>query len=124
MKYLIDVNALIAWHHPAAEDHGAFHAWRKANAGSEMLSCGITELGFIRVSMQVFHYTAEQAEAALRHLRRHLRYATELPPPSMPAWATTAGRTTDAYLSQIASHHGASLATFDTQIPGSILVES
>lgn len=122
MIYLLDVNALIAWHHPAAQDHAVFHVWRKANAQPELMSCAITELGFLRVSMQAFHHSAAQAQAALQHMKRHLRYAGELPDPSLPGWAQTAGQTSDAYLAPIASHHGARLATFDTQIPGATLI--
>jgi predicted nucleic acid-binding protein len=122
VRYLLDVNALIAWHHANAQDHAAFHAWRKANARGTLLSCAITELGFVRVSMQVFRYDPARAYAALAQMKPYLRFAAELPPPRLPAWTTTAARTTDAYLSQVAAHHDARLATFDTGIPGATLI--
>lgn len=122
MNYLLDVNALVAWHHPNAQDHAAFHVWHRANSGAGLWSCAITELGFLRVSMQAFRYDARQAAAALAQLKRSLRYAAELPPPQLPAWAKTAASTTDAYLQQIATHHGAQLATFDASIPGAVRI--
>ncbi|MGH8019823.1 MAG: type II toxin-antitoxin system VapC family toxin [Opitutaceae bacterium] len=122
MKHLLDVNALIAWHHPSAPDHADFHAWRRAHRGEELISCAITELGFLRVSMQAFRYTAAQAQTALESLRRHLSYAADLPPPALPGWSNSAARTTDAYLAQVAAAHGALLATFDAGIPGATLI--
>jgi uncharacterized protein len=122
VTFLLDVNALIAWHHPAAQDHAVFHAWRRANAEHELMSCAITELGFLRVSMQAFHYSPSQAQAALRLMKQHLRFAAELPSPELASWTKTAGQTTDAYMIQITSHHRARLATFDTQIPGATLI--
>ena len=123
MSFLLDVNVLIAWAHPNAQGHAAFHAWRRAHATVPLVSCAITELGFLRVSMVAFHYDAAQAAAALARLRAQMgKYAAELPPPRLSAWATTASRTTDAYLAQIAGHHGAELATFDKGIPGATLI--
>jgi predicted nucleic acid-binding protein len=122
VKYLLDVNALIAWHHANAQDHAAFHAWRKANSRGTLLSCAITELGFVRVSMQVFRYESERAYAALAEMKRYLRFVADLPPPHLPAWSITAARTTDAYLAQVAAHHHAQFATFDTGIPGATII--
>ena len=123
MKFLLDVNALIAWHHPNAQGHESFHAWRQAQPAATLVSCAITELGFLRISMVAFRYDAAQAAAALHRLKAQIgEYAAELPPPRLPAWATAASRTTDAYLAQLAEHHGASLATFDMDIPGATLI--
>ena len=123
MRFLLDVNALIAWGHGNAQDHAAFHAWRKKRAGATLVSCAITELGFLRVSMVAFHLDAAQAAALLATLKREMReFAAESPSPNLPKWATTAGRTTDAYLTQLASHHGATLATFDRGIPAAEVI--
>ena len=72
--------------------------------------------------MLAFHYTPAQAQTALNHMKQHMRYLAELPSPRLPAWAKTAASTTDAYLAQIASHHGAVLATFDHHIPGATTI--
>ena len=124
MRYLLDVNALIAWYHANAQDHAAFHAWRKANPKGTLLSCAITELGFVRVSMQVFRYDSARAYGALAEMKRHLRFVADLPAPRPPAWITTAARTTDAYLAQVAAHHHARFATFDTGIPGATVIDA
>ena len=36
----------------------------------------------------------------------------------LPAWVKTGGQTTDGHLLQLASAHGAVLATLDAKIPG------
>jgi predicted nucleic acid-binding protein len=120
VKFLLDVNALLAWGHPDAADHVALHAWLRAHAADTLCSCAITELGFLRVSMQVFRYNAVQAQRELHELRKKLEFLPDLPAPKLPAWCKTHGRTTDAYLLQIAAYHGAQLATFDTGIPGAV----
>ena len=77
----------------------------------------------MRISMQAFRLDAAQAAMALGHLKRGLDgYVAELPPPKLPAWATTHGLTTDAYLAQVAATAGLTLATFDRGIPGAMLI--
>lgn len=121
--FLLDVNALLAWEHPTAHGHAAFHAWRAAHPTDELLACAITELGFIRVSVQVFSYSIAQAHEALaQRLRPHLRFLPDLPAPALPTWVMGASRTTDGYLVQVAQTHGAMLATFDAGIPGAIVI--
>jgi len=41
---------------------------------------------------------------------------------NLPAWVKAAGQTTDGHLLQLASAHGAILATFDARIPGAFLI--
>lgn len=121
--FLLDVNVLLAWEHPTAQGHAVFHGWRAVHPSDELLSCAVTELGFIRISVQVFSYSVAQAHEALaQRLRPHVRYLAELPPPALPSWVKGASRTTDGYLAQIAAAHGAHLATFDTGIPGATLI--
>ena len=64
MKYLLDVNALLAWEHDSSSHHLEFHTWVKKVNRSNLWTCAFTELGFLRVSMQVFHYNLEQAAAS------------------------------------------------------------
>ena len=64
MKFLLDVNALIAWRHPNAQGHATFHVWRRAHAADTLASCAITDLGFLRISMIAFHYEVAQATTA------------------------------------------------------------
>jgi predicted nucleic acid-binding protein len=114
MKHLLDVNALIAWHHPTHPHHARFHAWRRNLKPVQMTTCAITELGFLRVSMQAYGYTREMAEKALDDMRKDGAARVDSHPrPALAKWATTGAKTTDAYLCQLAAAHALQLATFD-----------
>ncbi len=89
----------------------------------EFATCAHTELGFIRISLQVFGDTLAEAQTQLAAMKREAGgFVAEAPPPKLPAWATTAAKTSDAYLSQVAAAAGLTLATFDRGIPGSVLI--
>lgn len=117
MSYLLDTNALLAWEHSNSPHHAEFHAWAGKLGSPELWTCAHTELGFLRVSMQVFGYSLAQAAEALGSLKRQARgFVGSAPSPRLPAWASTAGRTSDAYLTQLARENGLRLATFDSGI--------
>jgi predicted nucleic acid-binding protein len=117
VTYLLDVNALVAWHHPGSPHHARFHAWAGIIGRAQLRTCALSELGFIRVSMQVFGYTVQQATSELAVIRKQTGgYIEQAPPPRLPAWATTPGRTSDGYLVQLAASRGMKLATLDTGI--------
>ena len=117
---LLDVNALVAWEHSGSPHHKRFHVWASKRGARNFRTCAIAELGFIRVSMQVFGYSLDDASKALGELRAHTGGFIETAPhPELQAWASTANKTTDAYLIQIARAHRAKLATFDTGISDS-----
>jgi predicted nucleic acid-binding protein len=117
MKYLLDVNALLAWRHARAPHHDTFHAWAALTGRKNLHTCALVELGFIRVSMQVFGYTLPQAQDALDNLKEQVDGFVEMAPsPRLATWAVTAARTSDAYLVQVARANGLKLATFDSGI--------
>lgn len=119
MKHLLDVNALIACEHRGSPHHATFHAWAKREGMASLATCGLAELGFIRVSMQAFGYSLTEAQTSLNAIKSRLGgYLVDAPSPLLPAWASTAAKTSDGYLVQIAEAHGLNLATFDTGIPG------
>ncbi len=92
MKFLLDVNALIAWHHGRAPKHLGFHAWAAKEHFGEFAMCAHAELGFIRVSMQAFGYSLVDAETALGEIRRATGgFIETAPPPKLATWATKAG---------------------------------
>ncbi len=125
MRYLLDVNALLAWHHSGSAHHAAFHRWKKKRPADELCTCALVELGFLRVSMQNFAYTAPQAAQALASIRRDVgHFLAELPPPDLPGWVTRGDETTDGYLCRLAATHGLRLATFDARLkdPVALLV--
>lgn len=123
MKYLLDVNALIAWWHADAEDHAAFHAWAAKAGFQSLATCALAELGFIRVSMQAFGYSLPEARDALAVMKRTAGgFVEQAPSPKPPAWCTKAAQTSDAFLAQVAETAGLHLATFDNGIPGATVI--
>jgi predicted nucleic acid-binding protein len=123
MNYLLDVNALLAWRHANAHGHDAFHAWAKASGFKALGTCAHTELGFLRVSMQVFNLSLAEAQTALAEIKRQAGgFVAGAPSPKLPAWGSKPSQTSDAYLVQVATAAGLTLATFDTAIPGATLI--
>ncbi|MGA2053483.1 MAG: PIN domain-containing protein [Opitutales bacterium] len=117
MNHLLDANALLAWHHPGSPHHAAFHAWVKRVGRATLRTCALTELAFVRVSMQAFGYTLAQAQQALAATKAQVGgFVAAAPSPMLPAWASAPHKTTDAWLCQLASAHDLQLATFDTGI--------
>ena len=123
MKFLLDVNALMAWSHPTAHGHPQFHAWAKAQGLDQLATCALSELGFLRVTMQRYGMPLADARRAVDDIRLKAGGFVECPPPNLPPWAGTASKTSDAYLTQVAAAAGLQLATFDTGIPGAVLIE-
>lgn len=129
MRYLLDVNSLIAL---GFADH-AFHLrmveWLRANEDLELLSCSIVELGFVRVLSQVASYafSVGQARALLEQLKaspvRPIRFLTDdRDILRLPGWVKSTGQTTDGHLVDLAKAHGCRLATFDSRIPTAFLI--
>ena len=117
MKVLLDVNALLAWEHGNSPHHEAFHAWVARQQDLSLWTCALTELGFIRVSMQVFGYDRASADQALQRMKSATAgFISQAPTPQLSVWAKSAAQTTDAYLVQVASENGLKLATFDRKI--------
>jgi predicted nucleic acid-binding protein len=132
MKYLLDVNALVALGFLQHEFHGRTANWvrRLAQKGvPELATCSITELGFVRVLVQASHYGFSVAHA--RNLLLQLKIGEKLKfafiPDNhdvshLPAWVKSARPTTDGHLAQLAKANSAVLATLDTGIPGAYLI--
>ena len=127
MKYLLDVNALVAalW---ATHVHNArVHAWLDSRPdGDSVLTCGVTEVGFIRVINAAYAVPIADAKAALRAFREKggLEFLVGSPSPVavLPAWPRNHKQVMDAYLVGIAEHHGSHLATLDRGIPGAKVI--
>jgi hypothetical protein len=67
--------------------------------------------------MQVFGYTLQQSTAELAVMRRETGgFIEQAPSPRLPPWATSAARTSDGYLVQLAAAVGMKLATLDAGI--------
>lgn len=127
MRYLLDVNALVAALWAAHEHHERMHRWLASRADDDaVLTCGLTEIGFIRVINAAYGVPVPTAKAALVELRQRagIAYLAATPSPldALPAWAQSHKQVMDAYLVAIAEHGGAKLATLDRGIPGAKLI--
>lgn len=129
MKLLADVNVLVAlaWpHHPHHAD--ARRWWGGLGKADALATCAITELGFVRVSLQIPGVATDLAGAqqALAQLRRarpgHVFLADGIEASALPPWVKTARQTTDGHLATLAAAAGALLVTLDSGIPGAVLL--
>jgi hypothetical protein len=126
VKYLLDVNALVALGFIHHEFHNRIATWVKAQEFPEMATCSITELGFVRVLSQApaYGFTVVQARTVLLRLKRAkiltFIFITDNHDIShLPAWVKSPKQTTDGHLVELARVIGAILATLDEKVPGS-----
>ena len=126
MKYLLDVNALVALGFIHHEFHDRLAAWIKAQQFPELATCSITELGFVRVLSQApaYGFTVVQARTALLRLKgaKILTFAFIADAHDishLPAWVKSPRQTTDGHLVELARVSGAVMATLDEKVPGS-----
>ena len=124
MKYLLDVNALVALGFRHHEFHGLVAAWVRAQQFPPLATCSITELGFVRVLAQAPAYglTVAQARTLLLRLKASSALAVTFIPDGhdishLPPWVKGPKQTTDGHLAELASANGALLATLDEKIP-------
>ncbi|MEP6668422.1 MAG: TA system VapC family ribonuclease toxin [Chthoniobacter sp.] len=133
MRYLLDVNVLVAWGWADHADHERAARWIhriRKKKGDHLLTSAIPQLGFVRVSVQRTggQILPEAAGQVLAGMLRSLGAAHQFVPDDQeavrwPAWCTAAARTTDAHLIELATIHGAKLATLDQGIPGAIVID-
>jgi toxin-antitoxin system PIN domain toxin len=113
MKYLLDVNVLLAaiWeNHP--QHHKAF-AWLSRK---DFLLCPLTELGFLRISTnkKVMNAPMDKARELLEKFSKNPRAERILDDlPALNSRPKKSEEVTDQYLADLAAKHGARLATFD-----------
>jgi predicted nucleic acid-binding protein len=132
MRYLLDVNALVALGALEHEFHDRTAKWVRSlssNGTPELATCSITELGYVRVLLQASRYSfaVPEARALLLRLKKAngLKFtfiADDHDLSHMPSWVTTAKQTTDGHLVQLARAKGAVLATLDKRIPGAFQI--
>ena len=72
MKYLLDVNALVALGFIHHEFHNRITAWIQAEKFPPLATCSITELGFTRVLAQApgYGFSVAQARTLLLRLKK------------------------------------------------------
>jgi predicted nucleic acid-binding protein len=132
MRYLLDVNALVALGVIQHEFHPRTANWVRSLASSkdlELLTCSITELGFVRIVAQVARYglTLGQAQSLLLRVKaeglaRFTFISDDQDISQLPAWVSTPGQVTDGHLVSLAKTHSGLLATLDAKIPRAFLI--
>ena len=132
MRYLLDVNALLALAVMEHEFHARAASWVKrlgASGVSELATCSITELGFVRVLGQAQQYGSSVAQA--RELLLKLKNSNGMRwifiPDNhdisrLPRWVRTPKQTTDGHLAELTRANDAVLATLDRRIPRAFVI--
>lgn len=123
MTHLLDVNVVVALAHVSHPGHARAEQWLVSlSAAARIATCSITELGFVRVSVNAMLCgsvaEAKALLAAMITAGRFTRLVDDLGADSLPAFVIKAKDTTDGHLLVLAKRHGAKLATFDAGIPG------
>jgi hypothetical protein len=129
MRYLLDVNALVALGFAHHEFHDRAARWLRKRPVAELATCSITELGFIRVLSQAPSYglTVAQARTLLLRIKEsevfHFTFlADDHDVSHLPGWVKTPKQITDGHLVELARANGGMLATLDGRIPDAYLI--
>jgi hypothetical protein len=130
VNYLLDINALIALGHSRHVHHALANAWFASVKGSAgaMHTCALTELGFVRVSVQAgLQPNVAAARVALAKLKasspvEFSLLADGLGMDRLPAYVRKPVELADGHLLELAREHGVKLVTLDTTIPGALVL--
>jgi predicted nucleic acid-binding protein len=132
MRYLLDVNALLALLVSEHSHYPRVIGWVQKlvrKSAAHLVTCPITEIGFIRIVSQetVYNYEVAKARQLLEKAKsgRLVRFSfapDDLPTSELPSSLTRSNQITDSYLLRLALNHGAILATLDEKIPGAFLI--
>ena len=127
MRFLLDVNVLIALIDPAHVQHDAAHDWFAAQGHQAWATCPLTENGVLRIVGHSRYPNTPGNPAAvaalvagLRALPGHAFWADDIS--LMDAGKADATRllssaqVTDSYLLALACAHGGQLASFDRRL--------
>lgn len=120
MKVLFDVNTLIAACCGNHADNGRVLAWVASLGAREILTCPITELGFVRITVATgLQRSIPEAIGALEQWKSAAKaqfVKDDITAKGLPDWVASAGKTTDAHLLSLAKSVGAQFATMDEGI--------
>ena len=116
MKYLLDVNFLVAAILDSHTQHEAADRWL---AGKSLATCPLAETGFLRIVThpKIYGVAMPVARAALGDfISRHEPLFVPDDLKALKSPAQNSDQVTDFYLAELASAHHLKLATFDTRI--------
>lgn len=130
MRYLFDVNTLIALGHTGHALHAKAKSWYTSVSASArgFHTCSITELGFVRVSVQTgLQPDVEAAKQALDHLKASSAVRFELIADDhgvaqLPAFVKAPQAITDGHLFELARKNAMQLVTLDKSIPKAMYI--
>ena len=117
-----DVNVMVAVSDTSHPFYGKAKAWLQAN--SPVATCALTELGMVRVLIQL-GTPISQAENHLASLISKYRGAfinCDLSVEGLRGKISGHRQITDKYLVELCSKHSLQLATFDKSISGALLI--
>ena len=130
MRYLLDINVLLALAHTGHTLHSKALAWYASIAKSAvgLHTCSITELGFVRISVVTgLQPDIEAAKLALDSLKsssqvRFELIADDVGVSQLPAFVKKPQSVTDGHLSEVARKNSLRLVTLDRGIPNSVFI--
>lgn len=134
IRFLLDVNVLIALIDPAHMQHNMAHEWFARSGNEAWATCPLTENGVLRIVGHSRYPNSPGTPAAvaeilqdLRALSGHEFWADDV---SLfdsryidPSRFLDSSQITDSYLLALAVAHGGKLATFDRRVVTSAVVD-
>ena len=116
MRYLLDVNVMLAAIWKGHSEHAKANAWLE---GKDVATCPLTELGFLRISTNSRALKSEMTSA--RKLLQEfvlVRRAAFIPADmrALDSSPSKSEQVTDSYLADLAAKKGFKLATLDSGI--------
>jgi predicted nucleic acid-binding protein len=130
MRYLLDVNTLIALAHTGHALHTTALGWYTSvsKTARGFHTCSITELGFVRVSVQTgLQPDIETAKQALDALKSSSPVRFEIIADNhgaaqLPPYVKRARSITDGHLLELARKNAMQLVTLDQNIPKALYI--
>ena len=130
MRYLLDVNVLLALAHTGHTLHPKAISWyvSVAKSATGFHTCSITELGFVRISVMTGLQTdIEAAKQALDALKssskiRFELIADDIGVSQLPGFVKKPQSLTDGHLFELAKKNSLRLVTLDRGIPSSVFI--
>ena len=132
MKYLLDVNVLLAMFYVPHLHHSRVDQWLQQcriihGSALTLATSPITELGFVHIASSSTGF-ASGVSAAQQDLERLITRSglvlvgDRLSARRLPRWVNRSSQTTDGHLVELATSHGMILATLDRGVLGAELI--
>jgi len=130
VRYLLDVNVLLALAHTGHTLHPKAIGWYAsvAKSATGFHTCSITELGFVRISVVTgLQSDIESAKQALDALKSSSKVRFELVSDDLgvsqlPGFVKKPQSITDGHLSELARKNSLRFVTLDRGIPNSVYI--